>query len=258
MPGTEQQYTRARSAPCGKACTRAARILASHQREAHPALGEGLVQEPTTELPVGYHVCSSCLDIYSNLTGHAATRLKRHPRSTPSKQDGSQGSTQMGGKSIEERASQGTQGQRKEASRGHDGGSRQRIATGPAYALYPQGLMPERLPLAWGVTEISPALDFTIGEQLTKCASATVEEVHPQHRGQLGLALKHGIRLLLRAYDEFALHRAIGPDPLPLTLERAAKVLHLRSGLLMSADGRINIQERFNAFLAGDVEVLSS
>lgn len=92
-----------------------------------------------------------------------------------------------------------------------------------------------------------------IAEKLAKYVVDTVKEVCPQYRSQLGLAIQHMLQLLIRGYDEFVLHSAIGPGPSLLTFDSFTKPLRLTQGLL-SADGRMNQQGRFNAFHTSDTK----
>lgn len=66
------------------------------------------------------------------------------------------------------------------------------------------------------------------------------------------------LRLFIRAHDEYVLYRAIGPDLPSPTLERVMKLLHLKPGFLLLADGRISRQRTSNVFLTGDIDGILS
>ena len=226
--------------------TGSARELTRHQRTTHPGQGERLIRKLPTKLRVGYHVCSACLDIYAHSTRHAASCSKRHPESAPS-QGGETGTVQPQGQKRAPKR------RRTESPRIPDSG-----APRPQRVAPPLRNTARVLPLAWGLEEVGLALDSISAEELTKLSFATVKEVRPQHRNQLGHAIQHSIRLFLRAHEELVLQRATGHAQPGVTIERAIKLLHLTPALLLSTDGRMSRQGRFNAFTSGDIGGLLS
>ena len=96
-------------------------------------------------------------------------------------------------------------------------GPRQTTSHRPGASTRLQGNV--RAPLLdWGLDDVGPALDSIDGEELAQYVFVTVKDVRPQHRSQLSLAIRHALRLFLRAHDEYVLQRAAGPDPPSLTL----------------------------------------
>lgn len=112
--------------------------------------------------------------------------------------------------------------------------------------------------LPWGLDYVDPALDSIDGEELAQCLFITGKKVRPQHMSQLGLALQHVLRPLLRTQQDYTLQGTVGLDPASLTPERATTLLDLTPRLLLSTDGRMSSQGRFDAFLTGNMEGILS
>lgn len=108
------------------------------------------------ELPLGYYLRSVCLHINSNSTCHAAICVRWHPRSTPSEQYGTQGSTQMGGKPIERSPSKGTWSQKRRRTEAMIG-SRDNRQPPPRSTPPSSGRDARVPPIAWSLNEVALA-----------------------------------------------------------------------------------------------------
>lgn len=138
--GAEQQNS-CPLCPLSGVCTGPARILDWHQRKDHPALGESLIQELTTQLLVDYRVCSVCLDIYSNSSRHSATCPRRHTTGIPSQQKEAQGSNQREGEPVSERPAPRTRKEKRRRTEATSG-LKSTNSHRPNVRLHAQGVIP--------------------------------------------------------------------------------------------------------------------